>query len=770
MMNQIEAALAALKPKGTFATQRACSSADLLIEVDGAGPLRFPISATTAQVLCAVARPAPFGRRDQTLHDRSVRDTWEIDARRIRIDAPRWKRTLEPVLEDLAKKLGLPSETQLVAVLDKLLVYTPGQFFAPHQDSERADDMIGSLVVELPSKSAGGSVVVHHQGEKLTFRGAKRGPKDLSLLAFYADCHHEVKPITSGYRVVLTWQLLQRAPARNQAPVAPKPTPAFADLTAHVDAWFSTPSTPRYGGHAELPDRLIYLLDHQYTEKSLAWTRLKNGDRLRVAALRQAAERLDCECFLALADVHENWSCEEEGYDWRRRRHYRDFDEEGEEDEGEEGEDSSELALGELCDTSVELRHWIDLDGRGASGVAAGALSSELCVTRPSVDFDPFQSEHEGYMGNYGNTVDRWYHRAAFVMWPRARNFAIRAKVSPAWAVNELSTMAQPAAREAARSLLPSWARHAPREEDTKFFSKLLEVVSSLDDAELTHELLAPFGPHSLTARASSTFARLVERHGVAWSQRLFTAWSARGRYDTPSWLPNIPSLFAGLLEKAPMHGRELASWLLLREVSAFEENRRAALELRAVWLDERAGDHTQAVLALLRGAAAIEAVSTRDRLLTLLTTGVTALSILDAAALLAVSAKAADVQPPGLETVHRYAVERLERTLALPPRAPDDWSIDLPLQCRCELCARLTAFLRDRVAVEHVWPLAEQRRSHIHNAIDGHKLPVTHVTRRSGSPYSLVLTKQKALFAREAQARARQQTILERLRIKQRR
>jgi hypothetical protein len=28
-----------------------------------------------------------------------------------------------------------------------MLVYAPGQFFAPHQDSEKTDDMIGTLVV-----------------------------------------------------------------------------------------------------------------------------------------------------------------------------------------------------------------------------------------------------------------------------------------------------------------------------------------------------------------------------------------------------------------------------------------------------------------------------------------------------------------------------------------------------------------------------------------------------------------------------------------------
>ncbi|MDQ6945208.1 MAG: hypothetical protein M3256_02805, partial [Actinomycetota bacterium] len=44
---------------------------------------------------------------------------------------------------------------------------------------------------------------------------------------------------------------------------------------------------------------------------------------------------------------------------------------------------------------------------------------------------------------------------------------------------------------------------------------------------------------------------------------------------------------------------------------------------------------------------------------------------------------------------------------------------------------------------------------------IDGTELPVTHQTKRTGSPYKLVLTKTEALFEREKQARLREQSDL---------
>ena len=51
-------------------------------------------------------------------------------------------------------------------------------------------------------------------------------------------------------------------------------------------------------------------------------------------------------------------------------------------------------------------------------------------------------------------------------------------------------------------------------------------------------------------------------------------------------------------------------------------------------------------------------------------------------------------------------------------------------------------------------WPLAKQRRQHVHTRIDAAEVPVTHVTKRQGSPYVLVLRKTDDLFVGEQKAR----------------
>ena len=312
---------------GAFSVQILAPADALQVEVDGVGPVHPPVRAPLAKKLIAVAQPAMFGRGEQTLTDTSVRDTWEITPDLVTLDGPTWEATLGAVLDDVRDELGLPPPTKLRAGLHAMLVYGKGQFFLPHQDSEKDDAMVGTLVVSLPSAHTGGELVVEHGGQSVTYRAPR---EELSFVAFYADCRHEVKPVKSGYRVTLTFNLLadSEADAQGAGPVA--------DLAHCLTGHFITPATRRYGrADPDPPNRLVYLLDHEYTQQGLSWNRLKGADAERAALLRAAAERAGCEAVLALSEVKETWDAWPSGSNpWDDYDYY---DEEDEDDE--EGDD-----------------------------------------------------------------------------------------------------------------------------------------------------------------------------------------------------------------------------------------------------------------------------------------------------------------------------------------------------------------------------------------------------------------------------------------------
>ncbi|MGH3411428.1 MAG: hypothetical protein ACRDRJ_54345, partial [Streptosporangiaceae bacterium] len=182
---------------------------------------------------------------------------------------------------------------------------------------------------------------------------------------------------------------------------------------------------------------------------------------------------------------------------------------------------------------------------------------------------------------------------------------------------------------------------------------------------------------------------------------------------------------------------------------------------------DKRLGELGKPLTALLTAATAIGAASMMSVisgfLINLDGDPATALQLatLRAAADADLSADAARGQG-GLGELAADCTARLRGRLDRPRREAGDWSIMPPAGgCTCELCGTLGDFLAatDRRTLE--WPLAKQSRQHVHSRLDGAELPVTHMTKREGRPYILVLSKTDVLFTSEQEARERDETDL---------
>ena len=236
--------LGALDNGSRFSAQRNAAPDDLSVDIDGVGPLELPVSAAQVKRLRSIARPARYGLGEQTLIDAGVRDTWELPKSRVRIDRRRWNKTLVPVLDELRAELGLSDGCRLRAQLHSVLMYEQGQFFAPHKDSEKVDAMVGTLVVTLPSTSRGGALVVQHGGRREEYRSSNRL---LSFVAFYADCQHEVLPLTSGHRVVLTYNLSLEGDSSTGKIDALAVADVSSLLRAHFEAQEADPPPRRDG-------------------------------------------------------------------------------------------------------------------------------------------------------------------------------------------------------------------------------------------------------------------------------------------------------------------------------------------------------------------------------------------------------------------------------------------------------------------------------------------------------------------------------------------
>ena len=72
--------------------------------------------------------------------------------------ATEWDRVIDTIVAKVKEAFAI--EKRMTWQLYKLLVYEPGSFFLPHRDSEKQNGMIATLVVCLPSRREGGSLIV----------------------------------------------------------------------------------------------------------------------------------------------------------------------------------------------------------------------------------------------------------------------------------------------------------------------------------------------------------------------------------------------------------------------------------------------------------------------------------------------------------------------------------------------------------------------------------------------------------------------------------
>jgi hypothetical protein len=740
---------------------------EIHFEVEGIGPVTLPVSADHARWLRALGRPAHFGRGEETLTDSAVRDTWQVPTELVRVE---WAggAGLEPELEVVRERLGLPEHCRLTAELHSLLVYEEGQFFLPHQDSEKDDVMVATLVVTLPSAHTGGELVVHHLGEATVYRGSQT---HVSLVAFYADCRHEVRPVTSGDRVTLTYNLFLQGDSADRVP----DETTVRELARYVGEHLAAPYRRPYGSTTSgLPHRLVFLLDHEYTERSLSWPLLKGADAQRVSLVRAAADVAGYEAVLALTEINETWDVESENGDWARG--YQDWTAPwaDQEDEVEDEADDAEYQLRDLLHSSIRLTRWTDPEGTSAENISLNVADSEVYAATPSFDLRPYESKYEGYMGNYGNTLDRWYRRAAVVMWPREQGFTVRAEASPSWAMDDLIAQIREGDSTSARgpvaTLAPFWGTAVRKlEKPGGLLAKTLRAALALDDADLASMLLHPFTIENLSRGHTASLAKLTGRYGEEWTNGLVRGWFEGGPVHPsvhsaprPQWFTSLPALCDSLLAKGT-RGASVAHLLLELAWTRLALLIGSALERESV-SDRRQqlDDLGKPLAGLIRAVVTSQATNLRDRITDLCRKQDDAMSNCVIPALRAASGFPAQTrQDDAFEQLAADQATRLGARLARPTRAADDWSIELPDGCACDLCGTLGSFLANPAQQTLEWVLAQDRRSHVQYRIDQAELPVRHLIRHQGRPYTLVLAKTAQLFEREMQQRAQNQADL---------
>ena len=411
MEKQLLDLLNTIKGNGNFVTSGVKKFTPPGLSITGVGEIGFPISPVQIKDIIKVAKKAPFGKGSKTVTDTNVRSAWEIDASSLSFRGEDWEPMLADVLTQVQEGLGLHALQNVQASLYKLLVYEKGDFFLSHKDSEKEPGMFGTLVVGLPSTHTGGELVVRFDNREETIGfSMDASSHKIPFAAFFADCDHELKPVTSGFRVCLVYNLLQSPSAAKVG------SPKFSEQVKQMTALLKSSAAP----FGDKPKAVI--LGHQYTAANFSLSQLKLDDRPRAESLIESARKAGYFASLGLVTHYLSGELEDDGsyYGHRNRRNrYRYHDED--EDTGGGG------TMGEVYETSTDVTYW---STEGMPGLGKITLDEDDMITNAEIgDGDPIEQDEEGYTGNAGMTIEYWYHYGAVILWPESKHVALLSEV-----------------------------------------------------------------------------------------------------------------------------------------------------------------------------------------------------------------------------------------------------------------------------------------------------------------------------------------------------
>lgn len=714
------------------------------LEVDGVGRIALPLLPVQMQQLVAAAERAPFGKGAQTLVDTEVRRTWQIDAEQIKIGGKHWSDNLGTIVKHCAHGLGVSGDVH--AELYKLLVYDTGSFFVSHRDSEKSPGMFATLVIVLPSQYQGGELVIRHKQQEATLDLHAEDSSEVGYAAFYADCLHEILPITEGCRLTLVYNLL-RTNKKLPLPTPPDYQYEQSTVAALLRQWSADLATQAEG----VPEKLIYLLQHAYTEAEVGFDALKNGDAALADVLIAACQEADCELHLGLVSIDESCDAEYAGYSGRGHH------------SGEEYE------AGEVLDSNESISDWQRPDGTASVLPDLPFTENEFCPLEAfdAIEFD--EEEFQEYTGNAGATFERSYRHAAFVLWPKAHYLAIVNQAGISVALSALSDFCQ---RWEAEGKIPEsklWqdahtlADYILRDNLSSdlsdrytlsggYMRQLLDYTTRLADTQHIDRVWAKLVERGFHNKDDSV--AVVEAAGLLpWSEVVrgvekMVALSAAKSQEA------CAALLAGFCKAKPESAKDLlTSVYTLFNVLPGDPSRFPDL---LPWQLARLTADVDLVVNVLQGFSAVDATMADNALAYILAWPATyKMDDILLPATLRLTEASNSRHLPVVINLRDAVLAHLQARVALELQPPADWRRDNQFSnCKCADCAELKQFLANAEQEQWVFKAVEARRKHVEDIIKQNKCDVSCHTQKGGTPYRLICTKNQASYQRRVDQR----------------
>jgi predicted 2-oxoglutarate/Fe(II)-dependent dioxygenase YbiX len=751
-LQELETLLSDLPQPGNFYAYGAKEIPMPKVEVDRVGIVSFPISVDQIKKIIEQATQAPYGRGAETILDTSVRKTWQLPPEQVHISGKSWSSHFKAIIADVKKQLGC-HEVSVEAELYKLLVYDTGSFFLPHRDSEKSAGMFGTLVVVLPSPHKGGELIIRHAGKEQILDLSNTESSELTFGAFYADCEHEVRPVTQGYRVCLVYNLIQKQAKDTSSDLT---APNYDQIISEVADIFTKSFT-----QDNSPAKIAWLLEHQYSQAELSFSTLKNADAAIGKVLSEAALKANCAIYLGIVHIEESGSAEPDYDHYSRRSRWR-YDE-------DDCHPSDNFEVVEVCDSEQYIDGWMNLKNQQVNFGALPLVGGELLPEGALEDEDPDEQRLLEATGNAGVSFERAYHRAAFVIWKTDHYIKVLLQSGVAAALvyfkerveNELNASITREWRHEmtllAQSIIDAWEsspsrRYYRKGSNEPNSSEMILLLCRLKEGLLIEHFIEKIVIDNYDGTENAALVTAIQLLDNAKMSALFNLLVSKNMQFHPHHCVHLLSTLLKLssekndLLKDTIHSMasEVVNGLVVMGKNVPSDDfrsRRSAIEAKEKALD--------VVTGLWNVLIHVDA----DHLLELMVSHIMeAKDVFDPCTTLPYAISTIhknhkiNTDPQFLRLWEYSATFLLEKSEHL-PEPPKDWRQDVNLNCKCLDCIELKKFALDPQARVYRFRVPQDRRSHLINIMRDRRLDMTHETDEKGRPYTLVCTKTRATY-----------------------
>ena len=381
---------------------------------------------------------------------------------------------------------------------------------------------------------------------------------------------------------------------------------------------------------------------------------------------------------------------------------------------------------------------------------------------------EPDEEHFREATGNEGASFERTYRRAALVLWPSDRVFAVLSQAGLRVTLPYLDNLVRRwteggenqesalwrEAHDLAGHMVAQWPRrdgYAWPNEDPGDAARMLALLTRLDDIDLIERFLAEvtaagvYGKGDNVAIVAAIGCLPLPR--AAALVECIVSGTAISRFGACADL-----LARTAAARGPQHVSGLARAATGLVTALPEDPARAEPDEPR---QRRPDVSPTAVVDLLTGLGAIDpALANRvvDHILACPRTyGLDGVLVPAARALVGAGRMQGAAS---VERLQAACVAHLRPRAAEPLGPPADWRRAATLPCRCRNCTELARFLADPERQTWILKTAEAERSHVEDSIRRAQADLDLATDRRGRPYSLICTKNQASYKRRAKQR----------------